>query len=604
MVADLSEYENDTVRKYRRKKKSVIVTHSIFIPKGLMPQSVAKKRYYKEIYLDDKCNKCENKPDRHPDNDMCSPCPAFVGLYKLYTNPEFDDQVDPDYWVVPQGDEIPLRRWLAKNAPKHKWLDLRSIHKMQHRIKFTGKLFTGKETLNGSATVNQKKAYKEWKEKGKVGVIVAPPRAGKTAIATYAYCDLGVRTVVIAHSRDLLNQFYETATGETSPTYKAKATDESTAGRHALTNIRDVEEEVDMPLIYMPKSYKDLQKFVKKWKRFPQVLLIPYQSFIRDLSRVRKVINKRYSFSIIDESHRQGADAYFDFSRTISVKYRLNLSATPQRKDGSGQAYSILTGPILSTVYAKMLPPQIVVQRFKTKPKSPITSWQGMLRFIECSKERAQEMVDIAFGDMAAGHSVIIIPVDRKKHIAQLVDFFNKEAQRRRKLGEKWPKKLARPYFNGVPRQKTLAWVDSIEDKPVGKKIKANNPKVLVVMRSMFTEGIDVKRPSCMLVNMPMSANRQYGCPGFRQLSYRVCTPFKDKPQPLVRILVDNISASMGCATSLLFQEIYTNSTLSNNERPSYKLEPVDYTMAKEAVSKATPKSSRAESGSDSWWKQ
>jgi hypothetical protein len=63
-----------------------------------------------------------------------------------------------------------------------------------------------------------------------------------------------------------------------------------------------------------------------------------------------------------------------------------------------------------------------------------------------------------------------------------------------------------------------------------------------------------------------MSAKPGVGAPMFYQLSHRVSTPKKGKKQPIVRLFVDDVSASMACFKSLFFREILPKSN-GNKQR-------------------------------------
>jgi hypothetical protein len=598
MSVDPSQFPSDSVAKYRNKNNEVVVTHSIFVPKKLMPRDDVLDRYRKEIYLQDKCDKCDNKPFREPTNDTCAICPAFLGLYKLYTNPELEDNVDPNYWVLPQGDEVAVKRYLKKSDVDFNWTDLRASHYFKHPIKFIGKLHDG-SIIDGQQTVNQVEAVSKFLKKG-TGIIQVPPRGGKTVISTALYCHFGMRTIFIAHSKDLLNQIYETATGYSSPSYIKRGQSNETK-RKRMTNIPLLQEKAGRDLILMPKNFGELLRYKKQHGDVPEILLMTYQSFIRDFSRLTRFVNKHYSVLAVDEIHRAGADKYFEFMSKTSARHRICLSATPTRKDSIDEVFTLVTGGVVSKVFAKNLQPNIIFQKLNTSPTTNVVSYQDMLGYLSKNPKRIAELVDHLFIDLNAGHSVILLPVDRIVNVEMLVEEINTRAKNlSQQKGQNWPKILARPFIDGVDRKKTFDWLDNEKDAPVGGGSKANNPRVLVAMRSMITEGIDVKRPSALYITIPMSANKSKGCPAFQQLSYRVCTPYKDKiQQPIVRVFVDNISASIGCAASLLYQEVLPNSDLAKAEEPKYKMSSENYGISKEAVKKFSS-SSKEKTG---WWR-
>ena len=110
-------------------------------------------------------------------------------LFLLYDKKEArEDKV----WSVPQGDLPAVIKQLDKSKKKYKLIDKRISHKLRHKkVKFTGKLRAG-EKIEGIATADQVSAVKQWL-KHKSGVLAAPARSGKTVLATYLYCQLGLK---------------------------------------------------------------------------------------------------------------------------------------------------------------------------------------------------------------------------------------------------------------------------------------------------------------------------------------------------------------------------------------------------------------------------
>lgn len=549
----------------------------------------------------------------------------------LYTPRE-----DKHYWSLPQGDlkEIVsfvesrvkrepdlLRVKVKKNGKtvyrkaKLRVVDLRDSLPFENPIKFNGSLRDGTK-VDGFNTVDQRGAVEAWWKNGKSGILCAPPRSGKTVMSTFAYCKLGVRTVIITHSRDLLNQFHQTATGVSSPNYKSKAPRKRDANgklvplkkaveekegesiRKAMTNLKQLQEESEdqRPLIYMPKSIVDLRNYVGKYGKVPEVLLISYQSFIRDYERVANLINRFYSFMICDEVHRSGADSYLNFLECVSVKYRMSLSATPIRKDGKDVVFKLYSGGVAVTVQTDILLPQIHYSQIRTVPASAPSNYQQIQKYFASGIRRHREIAKRLLHEMVKdGHNVAILPVDRRENIENLIVAINQEAKSRsEKFGEKWPSVLARPYHSQVDRDRTLKWIDKTREKPlVVCKHKPNSPqdpKILVATRSMVTEGIDLGRPSLMYCTVPMSADMKNGCPNFEQIAYRVCTPFNGKPSPVVRVMIDpTIGMSSGCAISLLMHEIVKKSTLAKaRDQAKYVLTPETYDNAKKMATAAS----------------
>lgn len=422
-----------------------------------------------------------------------------------------------------------------------------------------------------------------------------------TVIATNIYCQLGVKTVIIAGKRALLNQFYESACGVPAPRYLRGKFVKSMhkAQRPAMTNIPAKQQKTGKQIIFMPESYKQLTDYLSK--EIPDILLITYQSFIKDSTRVAEVINKYYSFAIIDEEHRAGADAYLRFAASIDVKYRLGLTATPDRKDGRSRLTQLIMGSVVAQTAVSTLKPQIEYYPVKAKPKIAHKSWHGAKKWMKTNAQRNAEIVQLAFKDMREGYDVIVIPVEHKDHLEYLVNLINHQAKlNAKKRDEEWPVPLARGYYRGVDEVETLSWVDSRDKHELVKKgLPTKSPRILVAIMSMIREGVDMKRPSMLYSTIPASAEYKVGAPQIEQLATRVATPYP-KLQPIVRVFVDNIGMFASCASSLLYQEFLPKSDIKMKGEAVYKLP--NYGQAKVIVSQRTSKSALSGNPSDSFW--
>lgn len=574
----------------------VIVTDRVRVPKALISARDIKDRYVIELYRDSKCNKCSNLPDRSPDNELCQECPNFHGVHRFFNSKEAKQGI----WSLPQADAPSIRRHLRNSGKKYKWVDRRKEYAMSTKIRFTGTLYTKGDVDDfGNPRADQQMVVEKWM-KQKNGKIVARARSGKTIIATNIYCQLGVKTVVIAGKKALLNQFYESACGVPSPSYSRGKFIPSPhkAQRPAVTNIPRKQDRTGKQIIFMPKSYKQLTDFLAK--EIPDVLLITYQSFIKDARRVAEVINKYYSLAIIDEEHRAGADAYLRFVASINVLYRLGLTATPDRKDGRSKLTRLVFGPVVAQTAVSTLKPQIEFYAVQAKPKTDYSTWNGAKKWIKINPERNNEIAKLAFKDMRDGYDVIVIPVEHKDHLEYLVNLINNQAKvNYKKRGENWPQPLARPYYRGVDEVETLSWVDSRDKREaVHKKLPTKSPRVLVAIMSMIKEGVDMKRPSMLYSVIPASAEYGVGAPQMEQLATRVATPYP-KLQPIVRVFVDNINMFASCASSLLFNEFLPKSQLKMRHEAVYLLK--NYGQSKDLITKRTAKQSYI-SGTGGWW--
>jgi hypothetical protein len=160
-------------------------------------------------------------------------------------------------------------------------------------------------------------------------------------------------------------------------------------------------------------------------------------------------------------------------------------------------------------------------------------------------------------------HPCIIIPTDRTEHVRTLCTLINDQAI---KAGLTVPDKCIAQSFYGA--------MSSSEKKKVLANVDNGSCRVLVSMRSMIKQGIDLKTPTMLYSIIPETATADAGSPMFLQLSNRPCTPLKDKRQPIVKIFIDNTDLSVACFKSLFSKEIKPNLVASagNNFTVRYKI--------------------------------
>src|SRR3990170_3026734 len=178
-----------------------------------LQQEAIEKRFSKVIYNEQTCSKCEYKHDRP--SETCDNCPANMGEFKLHQTRRFNDI---EYTGIPQG----AMKFFHKHFDheEFKIVDKRPRTKFMYDIEFTGTL---REHQIPAVAV----LINHYKENGGTGTLVAPPRSGKSPMAVAAFCQLGLKTLIIAKQADWLHQFYETMCGSES--------------QKALTNIPDIE---------------------------------------------------------------------------------------------------------------------------------------------------------------------------------------------------------------------------------------------------------------------------------------------------------------------------------------------------------------------------
>lgn len=505
--------------------KPIIIKNRILIPKNLLTEEQIESRYKVDIFKERNCKKCDNREDRLAlggPNDLCIECPSFIASYKLYKETE-------NYWSVPQGDELFIKKYFSDN----KIIDKRKDIPFSHPIKFTKSLF-GKNYVdeNGIPRVNQKRLVKKFLQYN-TGILQCRPRSGKTPMSIAIAIELGQKTIIMAHKKALLRQFYNTLVGKTK----------------SFTNIPSLQHGVKQPIVVWAKTKAQIKNNVGKC----DFLLINYQKFVRNPDEIIKVVDGNFGTLILDEAHNSGAEGYLRVASKCSVKYRISLSATPKRKDGRHKLINRIMGPVVAKSESVSLIPKITVLLSRIAPAKPYKSWPHAVGFIFNSKKRNEMIVNKVISDLKSGHGTVIIPVDHLNHQKALIDMFNK-----------------------IKPDLAVGWNEKSDEEKVLARVESKSKTVLVAIRSMIREGVDMAKPSCIHVVVPMSAESEddAGAPMFDQLVNRVCTPTKNKKEPLVRIWVDDIGMFQNAFKSLFFHEIWKNRYNSEFKKGKYSIDP------------------------------
>lgn len=504
----------------------LIIKDRMLIPKTLMSHKAVKQRYKVQLFEEKSCHKCDNKAYRP--NDLCETCPAFKADYTLFKETE-------KHWSVPQGDAVGLQKKLDSKEIDYTVVDKRESRPFRYDWEFTGRLF-GKNYIdeNGIKRADQKKVVREWL-RTKSGTLRASPRSGKTVMACYLSCRLKEKTLIMSHQFEFLQQFYRTYMGGYD--------------RSAVTNGPDLENQYRRKMILFVEKIKDLEKIDRY-----DIVLINYQKFIYDLGRIKKYLAGKFGLLIVDEAHNGAAELYLKVLSAIDVKYRLNLTATPKRKDGRHKLIDRVMGIVTAEVDAISLVPNIEIYQSKAHPPTSYRQWHHAESWLSKSADRNKEITKQVFKDLKAGHLAIIIPVKTIAQQTTLAEMITKEARRRNdKFDENWPLDLA-IRFNGQGGVKSTKRAKNL------RRIDSGEAAVVIPILKMFKEGIDVKTPSVLYSVTPMSAShdKSIGSPAFYQLGLRICTPAK-KPQPIIRLWLDNVGMFRSCLIGLFWNEIAAN---------------------------------------------
>ncbi|ACK68551.1 type III restriction protein res subunit [Gloeothece citriformis PCC 7424] len=221
---------------------------------------------------------------------------------------------------------------------------------------------------------HQQEALLAWKKAGRKGVVVLPTASGKTYLAQLAMEATPRTTLIVVPTLDLLHQWY--------------------------AQIEAAFPDIDVGLL--GGGSKDRSA----------ILIATYNS----AAIHSEVLGNRYALVIFDECHHLPTDFFRRIAEDAIAPYRLGLTATPERTDGTHQHLDTLIGPIVYRKTPQDLSGQALAQhkviqiKVKLSPKEretydraiktrndflketniSLSSLQGWQLFVQASARSAQ----------------------------------------------------------------------------------------------------------------------------------------------------------------------------------------------------------------------
>jgi superfamily II DNA or RNA helicase len=236
------------------------------------------------------------------------------------------------YYAFSRGNLEKLGR-LFGDLP---WTDKTCAKPMTSDLQFKGALHTWE-----SKQIGQQEAVLTWlRHKG--GIIKAPPRFGKTISSIFVMTKLKRKTLIIAHQKDLLEQFYTSF--------------------RAFTNIDDVQD-------IKPKQKKRDAKgrvvgFFGDYDNPEEldVCLLCWQTFASKYGPERiSTYSNTWGLIIVDEVHKLGGVCYAKTINRLPARYRLGLTGTVERVDGREFLLNDIIGPVVAEGRVATIPCKVII---------------------------------------------------------------------------------------------------------------------------------------------------------------------------------------------------------------------------------------------------
>ena len=318
--------------------------------------------------------------------------------------------------------------------------------KREHGEKIKSLKFLGKLRKDQSKAVTVLTKYD-------TGILHAPTAFGKTVAAIGIIAKRKTNTLILTHSRQLLDQWQE----------RLKS--------------------------FLPETEIGVIGGGKK-KPSGQIDVATYQSLINKKDNSIDPLIQDYGQIIIDECHHISAPRFEMVLNEVRAKYVLGLTATPDRQDGQQKIIFMLAGPIRHKVasnHSDKFEQHVVVKKLYNQPPLKLMNGEKRPRISDvyqwlCQDEsRSQNIVADVVDEIAKGKHPLIL-TERREH-AVLINQLLLE------------KKIHSVILRGAMRAK--------ERNAASEQLP--NAQAVVATGKYIGEGFDLPRLDTLFLAMPIA---------------------------------------------------------------------------------------------------
>lgn len=284
------------------------------------------------------------------------------------------------------------------------------------------------------------------------GTLCAPTGAGKTVMALYLVSQRKQPTIIIVHTKELLNQWVE----RVKTFLKIPASEIGRIGDGKLETGRLI----TIALVQTLRNHSDL---------------------IND-----------YGYLLVDECHRTPSKTFTNIIKEYSGKYMTGLSATPFRADRLTKVVGWYAGNILVKIPAKDLiaggdivgvAPVFRETFFKSELDDPANEYSKLLWELSRDSMRNEMIIEDIINEVKQGETCLVL-TDRKDHCQELKSLLLSR------------RKVATAVLTGS--------VGSKERKRIIQRVNGGEIKVLIATGNLIGEGFDCNNLSTLFLTLPV----------------------------------------------------------------------------------------------------
>ena len=309
-------------------------------------------------------------------------------------------------------------------------------------------------SFRGELTVRQREAADAVLGQD-IGVLVAPPGAGKTVIGTYLIAVRGVNSLVLVHRRPLLDQW------------------------------------VSKLAMFLGLPITEIGQLVggkKKGNGRLDVAMI--QSLFRDNDAGERLAG--YGHVIVDECHHVPAFSFERVLKRVKARFLVGLTATPRRRDGHHPICEMQLGPVAFAFDAKAeadarpFEHTLIPRETAFTGSKPDLSIQEICRELGRDQARNEMIVRDVAHALDAGRVPLVL-TERKDHLDLLADLL---------------RSISRHVIvmrGGMVAKENRAAVERLSRRA------ASGERVIVATGRYIGEGFDDARLDTLFLTMPVS---------------------------------------------------------------------------------------------------
>lgn len=289
--------------------------------------------------------------------------------------------------------------------------------------------------------------------KHNTGILHAPTAFGKTVAAIGIIAKRKTNTLILTHSRQLLDQWQE--------------------------RLKSFLSDIEIGIIGGGKK-----------KPSGQIDIATYQSLINKKDNTIDPLIQDYGQIIIDECHHISAPRFEMVLNEVRAKYVLGVTATPDRQDGHQKIIFMLAGPIRHKVtsnYTDKFEQQVIVKQLYNQPPLKLVNGEerqhisDVYQWLCQDQSRSHSIVDDVIDEITKGKHPLIL-TERREH----AEFINQLLLE---------KEIHSVILRGAMRAK--------ERKAANEQLP--NAQVVVATGKYIGEGFDLPRLDTLFLAMPIA---------------------------------------------------------------------------------------------------